>query len=76
MMQIGFFLMLMMLQFGEFHVPGLKKNKKKQGAWLVLPNTGALLACVSPHGAILDDRQCMTRYTGRGCGRMFTVPGK
>lgn len=29
MMQIGFFLMLMMLQFGEFHVPGLKKNQKK-----------------------------------------------
>lgn len=27
MMQIVFFLMLMMLQFGEFHVPGLKKNK-------------------------------------------------
>lgn len=79
MMQIGSFLMLMMLQFGVFHVPGLKKKQtknKKQSAWLVLPNPGALLACVTPHGATLDDRQCMSRYTERGCARMFTVPGK
>lgn len=40
-----------------FHVAS---GLKKYAAWLVLRNPKALLACISPHGETLEERQCIT----------------